>query len=104
MEEKKNNQIQAMDDDALENVSGGWSTVFCTNKVNGRLKSVGNDLSPDEIAKLYKAGYFVREEHNASGNYYRVFRSRGASGNGAGVVKDLSAILGKADQALDRHL
>ena len=103
MEEKKNNQIQAMDDDALENVSGGWSTV-CTKKVNGRLKSVGNDLSPDEIAKLYKAGYFVREEHNASGNYYRVFRSRGASGNGAGVVKDLSAILGKADQALDRHL
>ena len=32
MEEKKNNQVQALDDDALENVAGGWSVYVDRSK------------------------------------------------------------------------
>ena len=78
MEEKKNNQVQAMDDDALENISGGWNAVIGSYAQNGQpddsygLRTeylAGIDLSKEEALKLVQAGVNVRKEE---GGYYKV--------------------------------
>ena len=64
MEEKKNNQVQAMEDEALENVSGGWCLVLKhspTGKLGESFK-----LSNVEVAKLKKAGYDPKMRNSTS--------------------------------------
>ena len=62
MEEKKNNQVQAMEDESLENVSGGWRLIG-TSEYNRRF-----DFSDDELLKLIDAGVGVRKD----GDYYKI--------------------------------
>ena len=80
MEEKKNNQAQAMEDESLENVSGGWNAVIGTyiqhdfrnrdrTGIDYGLRTEylsGFDFSPEEVLKLVKAGVNVQRKDNGS--------------------------------------
>ena len=64
MEEKKNNQVQALDGSTLDNVSGGWRRALCVRRrryVNGDVYC----LSAEEVKKLTDAGFTVFDTEEA---------------------------------------
>ena len=62
MEEKKNNQVQALDDDILEDVAGGATAMYTLKN-----EFLGWFFSDAEIKKLKDCGWPVRK--NSKGYY-----------------------------------